>query len=213
MGLPQAARWKTASDKEITSLEERGVFNLVPITSVPAGHKVVGTRWVWKIKADSTYKGRLVVQGFSQSLCMSVTRDRDKGTITISQKGYTEDVVQPCGMEDCNPACNPRVGLELSLNQPEEKILNEVEKRRYQAVTGAVHTGAVHIIYAVNQLARAMPKSVKAQMRAAVHLLCYLAGSTHFFIIFKQGGLRLAVFLGVNWGNNPDNSSLRHHTS
>ncbi|CAM9765973.1 unnamed protein product, partial [Ascophyllum nodosum] len=54
MGLPQAARWKTASDKEITSLEERGVFNLVPITSVPAGHKVVGTKWVWKIKADST---------------------------------------------------------------------------------------------------------------------------------------------------------------
>ena len=35
---------------------------------------------------------------------MSVTRDREKGTITISQKGYTEDVVQPCGMEGCNTA-------------------------------------------------------------------------------------------------------------
>ena len=30
---------------------------------------------------------------------MSVTRDREKGTITISQKGYTEDVVQPFGMK------------------------------------------------------------------------------------------------------------------
>ena len=36
MGLPQAARWKTASDKEIASLEKHGVFDLVPITSVPA---------------------------------------------------------------------------------------------------------------------------------------------------------------------------------
>ena len=66
MGLPQAARWKTASDKEIASLEKHGVFDLVPITSVPGRHKVVGTRWVFKIKADSTYKGRLVVQEFSQ---------------------------------------------------------------------------------------------------------------------------------------------------
>ena len=44
MGLPQVARLKTASDKEIASLEKHGVFDLVPTTSVPAGHKVVGTR-------------------------------------------------------------------------------------------------------------------------------------------------------------------------
>ena len=67
MGLPQEARWKTASDKEIESLENHGIFDLVPITSAPAGHKVVDTRWVFKIKADSTYKGRLVVQRFLQT--------------------------------------------------------------------------------------------------------------------------------------------------
>ena len=53
MNLPQAARWKAASDKEIASLEKDGVFKLVPIASVPAGLKVVGTRWVFKSKADS----------------------------------------------------------------------------------------------------------------------------------------------------------------
>ena len=44
MGLPQVARLKTVSDKEIASLEKHGVFDLVPITSVPARDKVVGTR-------------------------------------------------------------------------------------------------------------------------------------------------------------------------
>ena len=34
---PQAARWKVASDKKITSLEKHGVYELVPITSVPNG--------------------------------------------------------------------------------------------------------------------------------------------------------------------------------
>ena len=43
MGLPQAARWKIATDKEIASLEKHGVVNLVPITSVLSGHHVYGT--------------------------------------------------------------------------------------------------------------------------------------------------------------------------
>ena len=55
VGLPQAAHWKTASDKEIESVEKQGVFNLVLITSVLAGHRVVGTRWVRKVNADSNY--------------------------------------------------------------------------------------------------------------------------------------------------------------
>ena len=65
MGRPMVARWKTTSDEEIASLEKYGVFNLVPITSIPAGHKVAGTSWVCKIKAESTYKGGLVVPRFS----------------------------------------------------------------------------------------------------------------------------------------------------
>ena len=63
MTPPQAARWKVASDKEIASLKKHGAYELVPITSVPNGRKVGGTRWVYKIKADGVYKGRLVVLG------------------------------------------------------------------------------------------------------------------------------------------------------
>ena len=66
MDLPQAERWKAASDREAASLEEHGVYELIPITSVPTGQRVIGTRWVNKIKADGTYKSRLVVQGWSQ---------------------------------------------------------------------------------------------------------------------------------------------------
>ena len=62
----QAAHWKVASDKEIASLKKRGVYELVPITSVSNGRNVIGTRWVYKIKADGVYKGRLVELGWSQ---------------------------------------------------------------------------------------------------------------------------------------------------
>ena len=61
------------------------------------------------------------------------------------------------------------------------------------------------ILYAVNQLARAMPMPAKAQVRAEVHLLRYLVGSTDFFIANKQGDFRVALFLDAYWGNTPDN--------
>ena len=94
---------------------------------------------VLKVKADSTYRRRFVVQRFSQILGMSVTRDREKGAITISQKDYTENVVHRYDMGGCSSAYTPGVGPELSLNQPEEKLLNEVKKWCYQGITGAVH--------------------------------------------------------------------------
>ena len=56
MSLPQATRWKAAADKEIASLKKHVVYEMVPASSVPAGLKVVGSRWVNKIKADDLFK-------------------------------------------------------------------------------------------------------------------------------------------------------------
>ena len=39
-----------------------------------------------------------------------------------------------------------------------------------------------------------------------MHLLHYLAGSTDFFIAYKQRGIKLASFSDANWGNNPNNA-------
>lgn len=64
--LPEAVRWKAASDKEVRSLEDDDVYTLVPITTIPPGNKLVGSRWVQKVKADNTFKGRVVVQGRGQ---------------------------------------------------------------------------------------------------------------------------------------------------
>ena len=73
----------------------------------------------------------------SRVLGMNVTCYREEETITIHQKNYTEDIVQRYGMRGCNPAYTPGVGPELSLDQPENNLLNEEGKRRYQSITGA----------------------------------------------------------------------------
>ena len=145
----------------------------------------------------------------SRVLGINVTRDREEETITINQKDYKEDIVQRYGMRGCNSVYTPGVGPELSLDQPEENLLNEEGKRRYQSITGAamylVQECRYDILYTINQLARATPKPSKAHMGAAKHLLRYLAGSTDFSITYKQGGFKLAAFSDANWGANSDN--------
>ena len=152
-----------------------------------------------KLKTQLVYRFKMTNMGYvSKVLGMIVTRDREEGTITINQKNYTEDIVQRYGMWGCHPAYTPGVGLELSLDQPVENLLYEGGKRRCRSITGGTMYLAqvcrYDILYTVNQLARAMPKPSKAHMGAAKHLLRYLAGSTCFSIIYKQGGLKLAAF-------------------
>ena len=57
----------------------------------------------------------------SRVLGVNVTLNREEGTITINQKAYTRTY----GMRGCNPAYTSGVGPELSLDQPEENLLNE----------------------------------------------------------------------------------------
>ena len=93
-------------------------------------------------------------------LGMGVTRDREKGTVTITQDKCTKSVLERCGMARCNSTYTPGVGKELSLDQPEERLLSKEEKQRFQAIKGsAMYLGQVSrydILYAVNHLARAM---------------------------------------------------------
>ena len=64
--------------------------------------------------------------------CMNVTRDREKGAITLSQKDYTEDVIQRYGMDGCNPAYTTGVGR----TAPEPTIEEADERGGEAALSG-----------------------------------------------------------------------------
>ena len=142
-------------------------------------------------------------------LGMQVTRDREKGTLTISQEDYTKSILIRFGMEKCKPSSIPGTDSELSTEQPAGTLLNTKQTQAYQAITGSVMYLAqitrYDVMYAVCQLAHAMSKPSKAHMGAAKQLLRYLAGTIDFSIVYKRGGFKLSAFSDANWGNNPDN--------
>ncbi|GLB33225.1 putative protein with domain of unknown function (DUF4219) [Lyophyllum shimeji] len=66
-----AKRWEEGYREELKSLKEMGVYELVPRSAVPRGHKVRKGRPVFKIKRDENgkavrFKVRLVFKGYEQ---------------------------------------------------------------------------------------------------------------------------------------------------
>ena len=66
MKSPQVTTWKETTNKEMDSLQKYAVFNLVSPDPIPMDHKTIGTKWVFRVKADHTLKGRVVVQSGGQ---------------------------------------------------------------------------------------------------------------------------------------------------
>lgn len=64
----QSPCWRRAMLEEMKSIEENKTWNLVDL---PAGHKPIGLKWVFKVKRDEhgnivKYKARLVAKGYVQ---------------------------------------------------------------------------------------------------------------------------------------------------
>ena len=59
-------RWRVAIRKEIRSMIERGVWRKTDRKKIPSNRRLIGNKWVFKIKRDGTYRARLVALGYSQ---------------------------------------------------------------------------------------------------------------------------------------------------
>jgi hypothetical protein len=65
LSTPEKAHWVKAMEKEMKSLQENEVWDLVEL---PRGRKPVGSKWVFKVKTDEdgNFERYLVAQGFTQ---------------------------------------------------------------------------------------------------------------------------------------------------
>ena len=63
---PDKSRWWVAIDREYQSLIDNGTWERVPRMEVAPEHTIIGSRWVFKVKTDGTFKARLVVKGYRQ---------------------------------------------------------------------------------------------------------------------------------------------------
>ena len=58
--------WRAAIRKEIRSMINRGVWRKTDTAKIPKNRRLIGNKWVFKIKRDGTHRARLVALGYSQ---------------------------------------------------------------------------------------------------------------------------------------------------
>ena len=71
MASPDAAKWKEALDKEMSSCQSQKVWTLVRRDELPKGTNILPCKEVFKIKVDehgnvAEYKARFTPKGFRQ---------------------------------------------------------------------------------------------------------------------------------------------------
>ncbi|CAB1109543.1 unnamed protein product [Ectocarpus sp. CCAP 1310/34] len=157
------------------------------------------SRAISMIKKKLTQRFKMTDMGeVKLVLGMEIKRDRNQGTLTISQEAYSKSILERFGMSECKPTSTPGYGSELSNKQPEDTLLSEEETRRYQGIVGClIYIAQVlryDIMYATGQLTRPMAKPSKIHMVAAKHTLRYVAGTTDFRITYGPFGQIFKIF-------------------
>lgn len=142
-------------------------------------------------------------------LGMEVQRNYEEGTLSITQKGYVQSILDRYGMQESNTVSTPGYGPELSANQPEDKLLGTTEIKKYQSITGSIlylaQCTRFDLCYAANQLTRACSAPGQVHMTAAKHVLRYLHGKPDLPITYKRGQFRMVSYTDASFGANPDN--------
>jgi hypothetical protein len=146
-------------------------------------------------------------------LNMKVTRDRKKGTITLSQSAYIERVLEKFNMKDCKPVGNPCVSYDLYC-PPEKSNLDHTpltpqQQNYYQQIIGSLNYAAMvtrpDIAYATNELGRFNAAAKQYHLQAAKHVLRYLRGTVNLGLEFKKHQTQfpqMEVYTDASWAND-----------
>ena len=62
----QRENWREAIRKEFRDMIRRGVWRYKKKSSVPSDRRLIGAKWVFKVKKNGVYRARLVALGYSQ---------------------------------------------------------------------------------------------------------------------------------------------------
>jgi phosphopantetheinyl transferase (holo-ACP synthase) len=129
-------------------------------------------------------------------LGMEITRNRQKGTLKLSQSKAVTEVVNSFGQAKANPRSTPlNAGISLSPLTEDE---TEHDASTYRSLVGGLlyiaNCTRPDISYAVGMLCRFMSRPGKEHLCAAKSVLKYLAGSLGLGLVYKRKQFKLVGY-------------------
>lgn len=126
----------------------------------------------------------------TQLLGIKIDRDHPKCTISLSQRHYTQEILERFGMGDCKPVSTPmlpglRLSKDMAPNTPQDIAF--MNNTPYLSAVGALMylatTTRPDIAYTVGVLARFNHNPGVQHWTAVKHLLRYLKGTVDYSLI------------------------------
>jgi hypothetical protein len=146
-----------------------------------------------------------------QILGMRINRDKQKGTLQLSQEEYIDRILKRFSMSNAKPVSTPlasyfRLSKDQSPKTEEEKDF--MAKVPYASAIGSLMYAMVctrpDIAHAVGAVSRFMTNPGKQHWEAVKWILRYLRGTTDRCLCFRRGELKLQGFVDADFAAEVD---------
>ena len=139
-------------------------------------------------------------------LGMTVTRDRSKRQVRLSQRAYIERILKDFGMQDCKPMATPMETKAKLEPAPDDYTPSTIDRTRYAQLIGHLMYVMLgtrpDIAFPVSVLSRFMAKPTKKHIGAAKRVLRYLKATLHHELIFEGDLEALVGYTDSDWAGD-----------
>ncbi|KAE8247330.1 hypothetical protein A4X06_0g4533 [Tilletia controversa] len=164
---------------------------------------------VSEIKQQFTSWFKMTDNGpLSSMLGIRINRSKCGRVATMSQTGYTDQILLQYGMTNCKPSDTPMSEASKGLGPREGSVATTQERHYYAALVGCLLWLAqgtrMDIAFQVGKLARFMANPSEDHVAAAKRVLRYLAGTRELGLRFRHSDLaQLVGYSDSDHGSDP----------
>ncbi|KAJ8709420.1 hypothetical protein PYW07_009246 [Mythimna separata] len=137
----------------------------------------------------------------TQALGMKVDRNREHGTLKLSQSEYVKNLLTKFGMDDCRKVATP---MEVNFNPPKAEVIDP--KLPYQELIGSLMYLAVStrpdIAFVCSKLSQYNTCYNEVHWLAAKRVLRYLSGTTDYGLNFRRGSKKIEILSDADWAGD-----------
>ncbi len=136
-------------------------------------------------------------------LGIKISRNRDKGTLRLSQKAYTEGVLARYNLENLNGISAPmKEGLRFYLDDTD--YVDDEHKNLYQSKVGSLTYGMQgtrpDIAYAVSLFSRFLAKPTRSHAKALQGVFRYITKTLSLGIVYNRHDRKdLHAYTDADW--------------
>ena len=171
---------------------------------------------IQRVKSDLMTHFKIHDQGPTTSILgIKIERNRAAHTISLSQPGYVESILEQFGMADCNPSLTPmdenqKLSVRMSPDTPEGR--SEMKAVPYHELIGKLLYLAIatrpDITYVIGVLCRFIKNPGLLHWHATKRVLQYLKGTMGMKLVYSHSSAPdlFTTYSDADLSRNPDNS-------